>query len=197
MALTLRLDVAAARRVVERAVGAPATLGAAVDVEVQVLLGGAERVEVPDVLERAGALVVALAGMVAVGSRLASFRGMIDLLSYTAMDLHAARPVAGVARRRGCSASVSRPLPPTSVGSRQSRGTHVPRLWLSDGLREARPRSGSNHRLQVLASCSCSPGGGARGWFPVYPGSPPLCVSRAPCLSRGNVKYGRLYRTIV
>ena len=52
---------------------------------------------------------------------------MVDLLSYTAMDLHAARLVAGVARRRGCSASVSRPLPSASG---QDPGNHVERVFL-------------------------------------------------------------------
>ena len=40
---------------------------------------------------------------------------MIDLLSYTTMDLHAACRWRGVARRRGCSASVSRPLHQSST----------------------------------------------------------------------------------
>ena len=69
----------------------------------------------------------------------ARFRCMIDLLSYTAMDLHAARPVAGVARRRGCSASVSRPLPSASG---QDPGNHVERMFLVVALgcfRDARP----------------------------------------------------------
>ena len=67
-------------------------------------------------------------------------RGMIDLLSYTAMDLHAARPVAGC---RSSSQSLGIGVSSSSVNvksdSRQSRGTHVPGSSLSDGLREARP----------------------------------------------------------
>ena len=59
---------------------------------------------------------------------------MIDLLSYTTMDLHAAWPVAGCrSSSRLLGACVASSSSNVMSGSRQLRGTHVPSCFVALG----------------------------------------------------------------
>ena len=107
-----------------------------------------------------------------------SFRGMIDLLSYTTMDLHAAWPVAGCrssSRLLGvCVASSSSNV---MSGSRQLRGTHVPSSSLSEAVRVAAVPSSrcSEHRTRPGQLQAAERGAG--GWLPWF-SAPRRCTGK-------------------
>ena len=114
---------------------------------------------------------------------------MIDLLSYTTMDLHAAWPVAGCrssSRLLGvCVASSSSNV---MSGSRQLRGTHVPIVRRSRRLSGWRlyPHHGVPSTGRGLASCRPRRGEPGDG----YPGSPPLDDARERASSTAPMVMG-------
>ena len=111
-----------------------------------------------------------------------SFRGMIDLLSYTAMDLHAARPVAGCRSSSQSLGVASRPLPSTSSQDPVITWNAVARFVALGGFRGARlypstaPFAGCGPWPAAAAVLEAARG--IRG-YPGNPGSPPLL--HEPC----------------
>ena len=105
-----------------------------------------------------------------------SFRGMIDLLSYTTMDLHAAWPVAGCrSSSRLLGVCVSSSSSNVMSGSRQLRGT----LFLVVASRRLSGCAAVPSSITVFRAPDVAWPAAARGEVEPgdgYPGSPPLRV---------------------